>query len=68
MLGPWGPKNGRNSPFGAIGGKNRINGCDATNISVVLPLGIIRFSAKIRFHPSTSWCSLGWWYEVAISM
>ena len=27
-----------------------------------------RFSPTIRFPPPTSQCSLGWWYEVAISM
>ena len=39
----WGPKNG---PFRATGGKNRIDGCDGTEISVVLPLGIIRIDKK----------------------
>merc|ERR1712055_1204390 len=46
---PWGPKNG---PFRATGGKNRIDGCDGTEISVVLPLGIIRIDKKTaRYGP-----------------
>ena len=32
---PWGPKNGRNGPFRAGSGKNRIDGCVRTEISVV---------------------------------
>ena len=42
---PWGPKNGRNGPIWAIDRKNRIGGCDSTEISVVLSLGIIRIDA-----------------------
>jgi len=51
-LAPWGPKNGQNGPFRATGGKNRIDGCDGTEISVVLPLGIIRIDEKTaRYGP-----------------
>ena len=51
-MAPWGPKNGRNGPFRATGGKNRIDGCDGTEISVVLPLGIIRIDEKTaRYGP-----------------
>ena len=38
--------------FLATGGKNRIDGCDGTKISVVLPLGIIRIDEKTaRYGP-----------------
>ena len=48
-FGPLGPKNG---PFRATSGKNRIDGCDGTEISVVLPLGIIRIDEKTaRYGP-----------------
>ena len=51
-MAPWGPKNGQNGPFRATGGKNRIDGCDGTEISVVLPLGIIRIDEKTaRYGP-----------------
>ena len=51
-FGPWGPKNGRNGPIRATGGKNRIDGCDATEISLVLPLGIVRIDEKTaRYGP-----------------
>ena len=42
---PGVPKNGRNGPIWAIDRKNRIGGCDSTEISVVLSLGIIRIDA-----------------------
>ena len=49
---PPGPKNGRNGPLQAFGGKNRIDGCDATEISLVLPLGIVRIDEKTaRYGP-----------------
>ena len=51
-FGPWGPKNGRNGPIRATGGKNRIDGCDGTEISLVLPLGIVRIDEKTaRYGP-----------------
>ena len=40
------PKNGQNGPFRAGGGKNQIDRCNGTEISVVLPLGIIRIDEK----------------------
>ena len=43
---PWGPKNARNGPFRACNGKNRIDGCVRTEISVVWPLGIVRIDGK----------------------
>ena len=46
ILAPQGPKNGQNGPFRAISGKNRINGCDATEISVILPVGIFRIDSQ----------------------
>ena len=42
----WGPKNARNGPFQACNEKNRIDGCDGTEISGVLPLGIVRIAEK----------------------
>ena len=51
-------KTARYGPFfaenqvSAIGGKNRINGCEGPEISVVLPLGIIRIDEKTaRYGP-----------------
>ena len=45
-------KNGRNGPIQTIPGKNRIDGCDGTEILVVLPLGIIRIDEKTaRYGP-----------------
>ena len=77
-MAPWGPKNGRNGPFRAIGGKNRIDGCDTTKISVILPVrifGLIHkrpgydpFFAENPFSPAGEFVLWGWWYEVAISM
>ena len=52
MLAPWGPKNDRNGPIRATDGKNRIDGCDATKISLVLPIGIVRIDEKTaRYGP-----------------
>ena len=42
---PGARKNGRNGPFRAIDGKNRINTCNGTEISVVSPLGIFRIDS-----------------------
>ena len=51
-MAPWGPKNDRNGPIRAIGGKKRIDGCNGTDISVVLPLGIIRIDGETaRYGP-----------------
>ena len=41
-------------------GKNRIDGCDASKISVVLPLGIIRIAIKTTFEASSSQKRWAW--------
>ena len=45
ILTPKSPKNGRNGPFLAINGKNWIDGCDGTEISIVLAIGIFRIDS-----------------------
>ena len=57
------PLPARNGPFRAGSGKNQINGCDGTEISVVLPLGLMEnrppygsFSPKMSFHLPTKRC------------
>ena len=42
---PQGPKKGQKGPFGATHWKNGIDGLEATEISVVLPVGVFRIDS-----------------------
>ena len=42
---PRGPKKGQKGPFGATHGKNGIDGLEATEICLVLPVGVFRIDS-----------------------